>query len=41
MVGGYPFNIAPDLWKTVGADAFARDAMEAVAVAARLRHGVS
>ncbi len=33
MVGGYPFNLFPDLWKKVGADAFARDAQEAVATA--------
>jgi methanogenic corrinoid protein MtbC1 len=33
LVGGYPFNIAPDLWKKIGADGHARDASEAVAVA--------
>lgn len=26
IVGGYPFNVDPDLWKTVGADAFGTDA---------------
>lgn len=36
MVGGYPFNVAPDLWRQVGADAGARDALEAIAVADRL-----
>lgn len=36
MTGGYPFNIARDLWKEVGADAYARDAHEAVSVAERL-----
>jgi methanogenic corrinoid protein MtbC1 len=36
IVGGYPFNIAPDLWETVGADASARDAMESVSVASQL-----
>lgn len=36
MVGGHPFNIAPDLWQTIGADAFARDAMQAVTVAGQL-----
>jgi signal transduction histidine kinase len=25
MVGGYPFNIAPGLWREVGADGFSRD----------------
>lgn len=33
LVGGYPFNVAPDLWQTVGADAYAPDAASAVAVA--------
>jgi len=36
MVGGYPFNIAKDLWKAVGADGYARNAQEAVLVANRL-----
>ncbi|WP_342555393.1 cobalamin-dependent protein [Paenibacillus sp. FSL R7-0652] len=36
MVGGYPFNIDPELWRTVGADGFAPGAEEAVAVAERL-----
>ncbi|WP_051140488.1 cobalamin B12-binding domain-containing protein [Azospirillum brasilense] len=36
LVGGYPFNLVPDLWKTVGADAFAPGAEEAVAIAERL-----
>lgn len=36
MVGGYPFNIAPELWRRVGADAWARDALEAISVADRL-----
>jgi methanogenic corrinoid protein MtbC1 len=36
MVGGYPFNAAPELWRRVGADGWARDAVEAVAVAGRL-----
>lgn len=31
MVGGYPFKVAPDLWRQVGADLFAHDAQEAVA----------
>jgi MerR family transcriptional regulator, light-induced transcriptional regulator len=36
LVGGYPFNLEPELWKRVGADAYAADASEAVAVASRL-----
>jgi methanogenic corrinoid protein MtbC1 len=36
IVGGYPFNIAPDLWEHVGADGYAADAETAPAVAAAL-----
>jgi methanogenic corrinoid protein MtbC1 len=36
IVGGYPFNIVPELWKQVGADAFAGNAEDAVAAANRL-----
>lgn len=36
LVGGYPFNLVPDLWRKVGADGFAASADEAVATAARL-----
>ncbi len=36
IVGGYPFAIVPGLWKQVGADAFAGNAEEAVAVANQL-----
>lgn len=36
LVGGYPFMLSPTLWKSVGADAFARDAAEAVEEADRL-----
>lgn len=36
IVGGHPFNIAPELWEDVGADAYGRDAQEAVDVAERL-----
>jgi methanogenic corrinoid protein MtbC1 len=36
MVGGYPFNIAPELWTRIGADAWAPDAAQAIAVADRL-----
>jgi MerR family transcriptional regulator, light-induced transcriptional regulator len=33
LVGGYPFNVAPNLWKSVGADAYARDAQQALIAA--------
>jgi methanogenic corrinoid protein MtbC1 len=33
LVGGYPFNVAPDLWRQLGADGCAGDAQEAIAVA--------
>jgi MerR family transcriptional regulator, light-induced transcriptional regulator len=36
LVGGYPFNVDPDLWRKVGADGFARDAVGAVPLARRL-----
>ncbi len=36
IVGGYPFRIAPDLWKKIGADGYAADAGEAIALADRL-----
>ncbi len=36
MVGGYPFNIAPELWRTIGADGYAPDAEGAIAVAHEL-----
>lgn len=36
LVGGYPFNVALELWRRVGADAWARDALEAIAVADQL-----
>lgn len=39
LVGGYPFRVEPELWRSVGADGFARDALEAVDVANRLVHG--
>jgi len=32
IVGGYPFNVATDLWRTVGADAYAADAGTVVGV---------
>jgi methanogenic corrinoid protein MtbC1 len=33
LVGGYPFNIDPTLWETVGADGSAKSAADAVALA--------
>jgi signal transduction histidine kinase/methanogenic corrinoid protein MtbC1 len=36
LVGGHPFNIVPDLWRKVGADGYAADAREALAVSERL-----
>lgn len=39
LAGGYPFNVAPGLWREVGADASAPDAPAAVAAAARLVAG--
>jgi methanogenic corrinoid protein MtbC1 len=36
MVGGYPFNVAKDLWQQIGADGYARDAQAAVTVANQL-----
>ena len=39
LAGGYPFNVAPGLWREVGADASASDAEGAVGAAARLVSG--
>jgi methanogenic corrinoid protein MtbC1 len=36
LVGGYPFNQVPDLWKHVGADGYAADAQGALVIAHRL-----
>lgn len=36
LVGGYPFNVEPELWKRIGADAYAADASDAIAVASSL-----
>jgi methanogenic corrinoid protein MtbC1 len=36
IVGGQPFNEAPELWRQVGADGTAQDAEQAVALARRL-----
>lgn len=35
LVGGYPFNVAPNLWRQVGADGCAHDAQEAIGLANR------
>lgn len=39
LAGGYPFNLAPELWREVGADASASDAASAVEAASRLAAG--
>jgi methanogenic corrinoid protein MtbC1 len=36
MVGGYPFQQVPDLWRKIGADATSGNAKDAIAVAAGL-----
>jgi len=36
IVGGYPFAVAPELWKTIGADGYATNAAEAILLAERL-----
>jgi MerR family transcriptional regulator, light-induced transcriptional regulator len=36
LVGGYPFNLSPNLWRKVGADGYAPDAETAVAEAERV-----
>lgn len=36
LVGGYPFSVEPELWRTVGADGYASNADEAVHEANRL-----
>lgn len=40
LVGGYPFNVDPELWRRVGADACAGDAREVVALAEGLLDGL-
>jgi MerR family transcriptional regulator, light-induced transcriptional regulator len=37
LVGGYPFNIAPGLWKEIGANGHAHDAEQAVKLAQELQ----
>jgi MerR family transcriptional regulator, light-induced transcriptional regulator len=41
MVGGYPFNVAPNLWKEIGADAFASNAESATVTAGKLMNGAA
>jgi methanogenic corrinoid protein MtbC1 len=36
LVGGYPFNLSPGLWRQVGAHGYAPDAQEAVTLAMRM-----
>ena len=36
LVGGHPFNVAPDLWRELGADGWAPDAQRAVDLAEQL-----
>jgi len=36
LVGGRPFLVAPNLWTTVGADAFAPDTEQGTVLAVRL-----
>lgn len=36
LVGGYPFNVDPEIWRRIGADGSARDAGEAILLANRL-----
>ena len=37
-VGGYPFVVAPELWRQIGADGSAGDAQAAIALANQLRN---
>jgi len=36
MVGGYPFNLSPDLWRKMGADGYAANAEDAILEANRI-----
>lgn len=36
LVGGYPFNVAPDLWRELGADGCAADALRTIDLAEQL-----
>jgi methanogenic corrinoid protein MtbC1 len=39
LVGGYPFNLSPNLWRQVGADGYAPDAEQAVVLASEMVGG--
>ena len=39
IVGGYPFNLAKNLWKKMGADGYAEDALSAIKLADKLIGG--
>ncbi len=41
LVGGYPFNVAPDLWRKLGADGCAADAQAAIVLAGELTRGTN
>lgn len=36
IVGGYPFNVAPDLWQSIGADGYAQNADAAITMSSNL-----
>jgi methanogenic corrinoid protein MtbC1 len=36
LVGGYPFNLSPELWRTIGADGWSHDAAGAIELAEKL-----
>ncbi|MEZ5670890.1 MAG: cobalamin-dependent protein [Thiotrichaceae bacterium] len=38
MVGGYPFNLEPELWRQVGADGYSGDAQQAIDISNQLVH---
>ncbi len=40
LVGGYPFNVSPDLWRRFGVDGCAPDAAQAVELANRMVEGM-
>lgn len=39
LVGGYPFNLSPELWRSIGADGCSRDAAGAIDLAGKLAAG--
>ncbi len=36
MVGGYPFNVSPDLWQEIGADGYAPNAESSIEIAGKI-----